>query len=359
MKVEGKELFSQRLHSARVMAGLSMDDLVEKMAEKVSKPAISKYEHGQMMPESNILIALADALGVGIDYFFTPANLELTGLNFRKKASLGVKAVQSLTERVRDALQRYMEIENLIGEKDGFSNPLSTAPVLTVKDAEAAAIRLHESWELGLESGIAHVIDLFEEHGVKVIEIDGTSGFDGLSGHVGEVPFIVINSSVPTDRKRFTALHEFAHLILRFPDSTEEKEREKLCHAFGGAFLMPCAVLLRELGSVRSEISYYELGALKAQYGISMQAIMYRARVCGIISEYAYQAFSIDVSRRGWRRNEPGEYPLAERPQRFMQLIHRALSEGAISLSKAAELSRKSIDILEKERNLVDENHHP
>jgi Zn-dependent peptidase ImmA (M78 family) len=341
------------------MAGMSMDDLVEKMAKKVSKPAISKYERGLMRPESPILIALADTLGVGIDYFFSSNTLELSSLNFRKKASLGKKTVQSLTERVRDALQRYAEIENLVDEKSSFLNPLSNFKIRTQEDAEMAAMELRKAWELGQEGGIAHVIDLLEEHGVKVVEIEGDAGFDGLSGFVGPDPFIVINANYPTDRKRFTALHEFAHLALLFADSVDEKEREKLCHGFGGVFLVPCALLVKELGGKRSDISYYELGTLKAQYGISMQAIMYRARACRIISEYAYETFFVDLSRRQWRRMEPGGYPFPERPQRFMQLVHRALSEGAISLSKAAELSRKSIDTLEKERNLVDENHHP
>ncbi len=49
--------FGQRLKAARVMAGLSMDALVAKMGQRVSKQAISKYENGLMSPDSAILIA--------------------------------------------------------------------------------------------------------------------------------------------------------------------------------------------------------------------------------------------------------------------------------------------------------------
>jgi len=67
-----KEIFSKRLKSARSMAALSQDKLVEKMGNIVSKNAISKYERGQMMADSNVLLALSKALNVKLDYFFSP-----------------------------------------------------------------------------------------------------------------------------------------------------------------------------------------------------------------------------------------------------------------------------------------------
>ena len=49
-----------------------------------------------MMPDSSVLIALAEALGVGVDYFFSENRLAIEGINFRKRASLG-KKTQGLT----------------------------------------------------------------------------------------------------------------------------------------------------------------------------------------------------------------------------------------------------------------------
>jgi len=92
-------------------------------------------------------------------------------------------------------------------------------------------------------------------------------------------------------------------------------------------------VLERELGTKRSEISLFELAALKRQYGLSMQAIMYRAVSCGIISDYSYEQFSKMISAKGWRKTEPVTYPIPEQPRRFKQLFHKALSEDLISIS--------------------------
>jgi len=346
--------FGQRLKAARLMAGLSMDALVAAMNHGISKQAISKYENNLMQPDSRILIALGKALSVQPDFFFSQVELSLDAVNFRKKASLGKKAVDSLKAKVKDELERYLELESFL------PNELAAAPkpeqiaIGSHEEIEQAAIQLRLDWGIGAEGPVAYLVDLFEKHGIKVVELDGPMGFDGLSGIIDKQPFMVLNKHAPADRKRLTGLQEFAHLFLTYPASLGEKEQKKLCHAFGGAFLMPKPVMIRELGAKRTNISYYELNSLKSQYGISMQAIMYRARQHGILTDYAYDAFVKDLSFRGWRKNEPGAYPLQERPQRFKQLLHRALSEELISSSKAAYLANLSLIALREERALRD-----
>ncbi len=61
-------MFGERLKIARVRAGLSLRDLEERIGNLVSAQAIGKYERGEMMPGSRVLIALADVLGVSERY---------------------------------------------------------------------------------------------------------------------------------------------------------------------------------------------------------------------------------------------------------------------------------------------------
>ena len=75
-----KEIFAKRLKSARQLSEMSQDNLVQAMDGIVSKNAISKYERGQMMPNSTVLIKLAKALNVKPDYFFRPTRIRV---NFR------------------------------------------------------------------------------------------------------------------------------------------------------------------------------------------------------------------------------------------------------------------------------------
>ena len=83
-----EQIFSQRLKNARIMQGLSMDELCEVMGNIVSKQANSKYENGKMLPNSTVLIQLANVLHTSIDYFFKPFQVKLEGIEFRKKAKL-------------------------------------------------------------------------------------------------------------------------------------------------------------------------------------------------------------------------------------------------------------------------------
>jgi transcriptional regulator with XRE-family HTH domain len=106
--------FSERLVSARKMAGMSLEGLSQATGALVSKQAINKYEKGKAMPGSEVLIALAKALDVRVDYFFRPAQVAIEGLSFRKKARLGAKEKDRITYQTLDFLQKYLEIERIL-----------------------------------------------------------------------------------------------------------------------------------------------------------------------------------------------------------------------------------------------------
>ncbi|WP_144154779.1 helix-turn-helix domain-containing protein [Segatella copri] len=63
-----KKSFAQRLHNARLMRGLSMQQLCDMMGNIITKQTLFKYEKGVMLPKSGIVIALCDALEITPDY---------------------------------------------------------------------------------------------------------------------------------------------------------------------------------------------------------------------------------------------------------------------------------------------------
>jgi Zn-dependent peptidase ImmA (M78 family)/DNA-binding XRE family transcriptional regulator len=343
--------FGQRLHSARVMAGLSMDRLVEKLGGAVSKQSISRYERGLMKPEdSSLLLRLSQALGVPIDYFFRDSVVSLDSIDFRKKAGLGAKELASIMEQTRDELERYLELEAVLAIEPRFVNPVRELTIDSMEDVENAAEKVRRSWGLGEMSPVTRVFDLLEENEVRILELEVRESLDGLSGLVEGVPVILSKSGAPVDRRRFTALHELGHVILRFASRMEPKTKEKYCHAFAAAMLLPIKALKKELGKERrSAVSLPELVHLKEHYGISIQAAMARIHMLGIVSDAAYREFNIFVNVHKLRQNEPGEYRIDEKPTRFKKLLHRALAEEVISLSKAAVLARVPMDKLQLE----------
>jgi len=343
-----KKLFGKRLKSARIKASLSQDKLVQKMGGVVSKNAISKYEKGIMMADSKVLLALSKALDVKPDYFFRPFYIEIEKIEFRKKNRLPVKKVNAIKQIVTDFLERYVEIEQFMDIDTVFSNPVVGSVISDENDIEELVLQLRNEWKLGLNA-LPNVIDILEDKEIKIIEIDASKDFDGFSGWANnKIPVIVINKNYSSERKRLTALHELGHLILNFNSKISDKEKEKFCFRFAGAMLIPEPTFKAEIGEIRSHFSIPELIAIKETYGISLQAIVARAKDLRVINDSKFINFRKWISRN---RTEDGLgiFQGIEQAFRFKQLIYRAAAEEIISLSKAANLSNQKLAEFRKE----------
>ena len=129
---------------------------------------------------------------------------------------------------------------------------------------------------------------------------------------------IVQNHTV--ERKRFTALHELGHLVLRFSPELSDIEKESLCHAFAVAMLIPNETFIQEVGSKkRNIISIGELMNIKETYGISIQAIMARTKSLQIINENRCIRFRKYIYNDREEKNL-GKYQGKEQPVRFISL---------------------------------------
>lgn len=347
--------FSTRLKSARLMNGLSLQGLADKIENRITKQSLSKYELGQVIPDSQMIGILSEALGVRPDYFFSDQVLEFGTIEFRKLETYPAKERTRIVEIAKDELGRYLELEQILGIETRFENPISHISISSQQDIEEAAQTLRNHWGLGT-GALSNVIELLEDHHVKVLEIESTEEFDGFCTWVNgkNIPLIVLNKAklkdVP-DRKRFTALHELAHLLLEV-NHLPERDKERYCHAFATAMLIPADTLKNELGGKRSKLSFNELGAIKQQYGISMQALVFRAKNVGLISDNYFRQFYAVFNQLGYRKTEPVDFVGTEHSNRFSQLLFRALAEDFISMSKAAALKNQKLAEFRKE-NMV------
>ena len=59
------------------MAGLSRRELANKLEGVVSYTTLSRYEKGNMIPDSRVLTALSKALGVSTDYLLRPQTVDI------------------------------------------------------------------------------------------------------------------------------------------------------------------------------------------------------------------------------------------------------------------------------------------
>lgn len=352
MSQEIINIFSRRLKQARKMRGLSLEALSKSMDNAISRQAINKYEQGKMMPDSSILMALSASLGVKVDFFFRPYAVEVGQVDFRKKSKFSEAKSQALKERVHEELERYLEIEQISGGDNRFT--LTPKAISTLENARAFALEVRDKFQLG-QDGISNVIEVLEDNGVKVIEVEESESFDGLCGYAnGNIPIIVVNSKFSAERKRFTALHELGHLLMQLPSDMEHREMEAICNAFANEMLIPYSVLVARIGSKRHGISLAELTDIQIQFGISVEALMYSLNQQGVISDNRYKSFNIkkNTSDKFKREIQKSRIP-DERSGRFFRMVYRALADEIISVSKAAVLLNSSVDKVRTQLQLV------
>jgi Zn-dependent peptidase ImmA (M78 family) len=85
-------------------------------------------------------------------------------------------------------------------------------------------------------------------------------------------------------------------------------------------------------------ITLTTLADLKARWGVSLQALIRRARTLEIISHSHYRALSAQLGARGWRTQEPITVPV-ERPRALRQLAKLLYGRPIVTPRLADELS--------------------
>lgn len=337
-----ENVFVNRLSSARKMAGMSLQDLENKLEKYVTRQTLHKYEQGKMRPGSKALLAMSNVLGVPVDYFYSvpSVKVKLDNIDYRKYSTKISKAEQiAIEEKAIESFERYLELEHLISPQEKPEYFSYNKIISTADDAEEAAKELRSNWRLGYDP-IPDVVEMLEDKGYKVIELEASDGFDGMKADVNGKKVIVLKKSKKQGedivRKRLTALHELAHHSLKFSGKLTDKEIEKLCHAFASAVLYPADMAIKELSKDRFHFYQNELQLIKERWGISFTAVFSRALHLKIITDYIYRRFNTGYKERKLALNEPGRFISKEKPVRMERLVYLGLSKEILTVNEAA-----------------------
>jgi Zn-dependent peptidase ImmA (M78 family)/transcriptional regulator with XRE-family HTH domain len=346
--------FGFKLRKRREERGISLQELGSVIG--MSKQSVFRFEKGEQLPNTTILLKLSEELNVLPTYFFEDdkIDIEIKDVKFREETLIEKYDFKfdNIKEICKNYLHKFIELETILKVNHDFTNPLEGLEIKDSKDVEKAAKQIRRKWKLG-NAPISDVVHLLEDKGIYIVEVDLNNSFSGLSGFANEsIPLIVINSNVnDTTRKRFTTLHELGHLVLDFVEELETKTIERFCDHFAGAILLVDDTLEKELGKGRTKISLQELKAIKELYGISIKAIIIRAKLTNLISrETSNDWWNLYDSWRDFS-SEFGSFKSYEKPQALNKLIIRGISEQRISWGKAAELKNTKIDILKNKFN--------
>ena len=338
-----------RIRLARELRGLTQREVVEGMGGSISSPALSQIEAGKTRPSQTTLERLAEALQVPQSFFSSQwpvggppvtyfRNLRSTSVRARRKAA----AQTLLLADFITALEQHVRLPEVA------IPDIPAARGASSDEIESSAMRVRDSWDLGREP-IPHVVRSLERQGIAVARLrTGSTSVDAFSTRAGRRPIVLLTDDKSDNyvRSRLDASHELGHLVMHADVEPGSTEIERQAQDFASCFLLPSECAREELPPRLDAAGWARLAEMKRRWGISMAALLFRARSLRVISQDDYQSAMRYMSARGWRKQEPGDREMGapEAPLLLERAIRRAEVELEITLDALARSAHLPLD---------------
>ena len=312
------------LRLARIFCGLALEEVADRVGK--SRQYIHMLETKQSQPTEQLLIDLADALGVETN-FFTSNNSQLNEdqFHFRKLTTTKNTLKQAVIARgeLTHNLIKYLENELKLPE---IKFP-TISNIQTLQDIERAAERCRTEWQLGF-GPISNMTRLAENLGSIVTTFQGlTKEIDALSVAVNR-PFIVRNSAKESVcRQRFDIAHELGHLVMHEGIITGDRHTENQANRFASALLLPHSMMLKFFPRPSSRLDWIGMSEFKLTWKVSKAAILYRARQLDLINDAQYKSGFITLRKNGETHGEREDHLIAKESPEMLLRSFRVLAE--------------------------------
>lgn len=268
-----------------------------------------------------------------IGFLAAPAPQSVTDqFTFRKLS----KMPRALYMRVQSEFSMLLEtVDRLTGMTrampeakwlEGIAPRIDPSP----SDIERIAMETRTVWEQSAHGPIKALMRNMERSGVLVVPmaspVEDSSG-DGVSCPAAPHSHNVVGyfpTGKPGDRERFTLAHELGHLVLhRFRRPSDDAQAEFEAHRFAGALLMPEE---DARASISRHTTLDQYANLKADWGISIAALISRGASLGILDADRVRSLRIQMANRHWNRVEPVEVECGH-PTLFKQVLASAFGD--------------------------------
>lgn len=337
-----------RLTLARQLAGLKKVQLAKLI--EMTPASVTAWENGQKKPNSTTVARLSMALQVE-PQFFAP-----NPSHGPAPAAPHFRSLRSTTQLAQDQAFAYGRLVGDIAAviERSVELPAPELPELPVSATEPSDTGPEEAARqarerFGLPIGpIQHLIRLAERAGVLVVfSAPQTASIDAYSLEAGGRPIIVLNPEKNDYyRQRFDVAHELGHLIMHVDAEPGGKIAEDQANRFAAEFLMPADQIRPSLPSTTTRKGWERLAQLKEHWGVSIQALLFRARALGVMNDVSYRNAMMRISSWGWRRAEPGNIVALEMPSLLPGAVE-VLEQAGISASDIARGPGLPLPVLE------------
>lgn len=313
-----------------------------KLLDGINQATLSRIERGIIEVTEGQLKQISKVLNFPESYFKQNIHFRLSSeLNFRKRAN-----VKSIDKRQLEATINILikSIDNLFLEVELPDYKIPEVDYETYNEYDYPSIvaeQVRKYYKLG-EGPIENINNILEANGIIVIELTNTiSEFDGVSAFTEKGrPIIILNENKPNDRKRFNLAHELGHLVMHEQDFVAPyRDKEKEANEFAGSFLFPKRSIQNRLHG----LTLREAIRLKSIWHVSIASIITNARRYGEITKREQTNLMIELSRNGWRKNEPGNVEI-DKPRLLNYILDYFTNDLDYSDEQIAKLMNLSLE---------------
>lgn len=328
-----------------VVARESRELTQERLAAMLSctQATLSKYETGALLVSDEHLAALARALEYPEEFFFQEDQVRWVGsgcMYNRKRQSLTATEYRRLVARVnvlRLSIWRLLHTVEI-----GAENTFVRMDIAEFGTPQKIAAMTRSAWNLP-PGPIGNLTTAIEAAGGLVMKCDfGTNKLDAFAQWpVGMPPLFFINKSAPPDRYRYTLAHEIGHIVMHgTPSTTMEREADE----FAAEFLMPKRDIRAHLGR---PFNLQKAAELKVYWKVAMSALIRRAHDLGMISASYYRGLMTQMSKHGYRLNEPVSID-PEEPSVIAAVLNLHLHQHGYSLQELSKMTLLNLEDFER-----------
>lgn len=288
-----------RLMTARKRRQLTLRGLAE--LSGLTPDTLTRLEKGRRIPEKATIIKLAEALNYPEAFFMKHdlSDLDSRAVSFRSFSRMSARKREAAEEAGR------LGIEFCAWVEQRFTLADADLPSFEDVSPSDAATLVRSYWGIG-HRPIGSMIDLLEAKGVRVFALnENNADVNAFSFWRDGKAYVFLNHFKTPESSFFDAAHELGHLLMHREGTIHsDVNKENEANQFASEFTMP-------RDDVRSHIRGFVdanlILELKKRWRVSAFALLRRVRDLELLfSDSHYTRLCIELTRRGFRTDEPG-----------------------------------------------------